>query len=145
MTSSIHVLKYKRFFKGEVRVNVKERVLLIAETKGISKTEFFKDVGLSYANFKGGQKHTALSSDAMIAILTRHPEICPGWLLMGEGNMMRKDGRDVASAPPAETAPPATEGLAIYRQLVNALEQTIKAQEKTIHSLEGQVSLLNGK
>lgn len=126
-------------------MNVKERVLLIAETKGISKTEFFKDVQLSYANFKGGQKNTALSSDAMVAILSKHPDISPAWLLMGEGTMMRKDGRNVVSAPPAETAPATAEGLGIYKQLVNALEQTVKAQEKTIQSLEGQVSLLNKK
>ncbi|MGB3107995.1 hypothetical protein K2F45_25945 [Sphingobacterium siyangense] len=126
-------------------MNVKERVLLIAETKGISKTEFFKDVQLSYANFKGGQKNTALSSDAMVAILSKHPDISPAWLLMGEGTMMRKDERNVVSAPPAETAPATAEGLGIYRQLVNALEQTVKAQEKTIQSLEGQVSLLQRK
>jgi len=126
-------------------VNVKERVLLIAETKGISKTEFFKDVQLSYANFKGGQKNTALSSDAMVAILSKHPDISPAWLLMGEGTMMRKDERNVVSAPPAESAPATAEGLGIYRQLVNALEQTVKAQEKTIQSLEGQVSLLQRK
>jgi hypothetical protein len=123
-------------------VNVKERVLLIAETKGISKTEFFKDVQLSYANFKGGQKNTALSSDAMVAILSKHPDISPAWLLMGEGTMMRKDERNVVSALPAETAAATAEGLGIYKQLVNALEQTVKAQEKTILSLEGQVSLL---
>lgn len=126
-------------------MNVKERVLLIAETKGISKTEFFKDVQLSYANFKGGQKNTALSSDAMVAILSKHPDISPAWLLMGEGTMMRKDQRNVVSAPPAETAPATAEGLGIYKQLVNALEQTVKAQEKTIQSLEGQVSLLQRK
>ncbi|MDR3009893.1 MAG: hypothetical protein LBV59_18300 [Sphingobacterium sp.] len=123
-------------------MNVKERVLLIAETKGISKTEFFRDVQLSYANFKGGQKNTALSSDAMVAILSRHPDISPAWLLMGEGTMMRKDESVAVSAPPAETAATTAEGLGIYKQLVNALEQTVKAQEKTILSLEGQVSLL---
>lgn len=126
-------------------MNVKERVLLIAETKGISKTEFFKDVQLSYANFKGGQKNTALSSDAMVAILSKHPDISPAWLLMGEGTMMRKEERGVVSALPTEIAPATAEGLGIYKQLVNALEQTVKAQEKTILSLEGQVSLLQRK
>ena len=126
-------------------MNVKERVLLIAETKGISKTEFFRDVQLSYANFKGGQKNTALSSDAMIAILSKHPDISPAWLLMGEGTMMRKDEKVAVSAPPVETAPATAEGLGIYKQLINALEQTVKAQEKTILSLEGQVSLLQRK
>ncbi|WP_104383644.1 hypothetical protein [Sphingobacterium sp. HMA12] len=123
-------------------MNVKERVLLIAERKGISKTEFFKDVGLSYANFKGGQKNTALSSDAMIAILTRHPDISPAWLLMGEGKMIRSAG---TVSPEAQTATVSSEGSSVSKQLVAALEQTIKAQEKTISALEGQVVLLNRK
>jgi len=123
-------------------VNVKERVLLIAERKGISKTEFFKDVGLSYANFKGGQKNTALSSDAMIAILTRHPDISPAWLLMDEGKMMR--AAETVSPEP-QMASTSSEGSSISKQLVAALEQTIKAQEKTISALEGQVVLLNRK
>ncbi len=127
-------------------MNVKERVLLIAEKKGISKTEFFKDVGLSYANFKGGQKNTALSSDAMVAILTRHPDISPAWLLMGEGKMMRSaELEPVAPLPIAGTAALSSEGLLVYKQLIAALEQTINAQEKTISALEGQVVLLNRK
>lgn len=121
-------------------MNVKERVLLIAERKEISKTEFFKEVGLSYANFKGGQKNTALSSDAMIAILTRHPDISPAWLLLGEGKMMRR----VEAVSPA-TGAMSSEGLSVYKQLIVALEHTIKAQEKTISALEGQVVLLNRK
>ena len=123
-------------------MNVKERVLLIAERKGISKTEFFKDVGLSYANFKGGQKNTALSSDAMIAILTRHPDINPAWLLMGEGKMMRSAE---TIRPEPQIAATSSEGPSVSKQLVSALEQTIKAQEKTISALEGQVVLLNRK
>ncbi|OOG17494.1 hypothetical protein BWD42_14970 [Sphingobacterium sp. CZ-UAM] len=123
-------------------VNVKERVLLIAEKKGISKTEFFKDVELSYANFKGGQKNTALSSDAMIAILTRHPDISPAWLLMGEGKMMR--AAETVSPEP-QMAASSSEGSSVSKQLVSALEQIIKAQEKTISALEGQVELLNRK
>ncbi|MDF2516235.1 MAG: hypothetical protein K0R59_1531 [Sphingobacterium sp.] len=123
-------------------MNVKERVLLIAEKKGISKTEFFKDVELSYANFKGGQKNTALSSDAMIAILTRHPDISPAWLLMGEGKMMR--AAETVSPEP-QMAASSSEGSSVSKQLVSALEQIIKAQEKTISALEGQVELLNRK
>ena len=123
-------------------MNVKERVLLIAEKKGISKTEFFKDVGLSYANFKGGQKNTALSSDAMIAILTRHPDISPAWLLLGEGKMMRTAE---TISPEPQMAATSSEGSSVSKQLVAALEQTIKAQEKTISALEGQVVLLNRK
>ncbi|MGJ1412666.1 hypothetical protein ACR78Z_23625 [Sphingobacterium thalpophilum] len=128
-------------------MNVKQRVLRIAEAKGISKTEFFREVGLSYANFKGGQKNTALSSDAMIAILTQHPDVSPAWLLLGEGRMWRGSrGNDleVGAEPAVESVAAAGTGsLLVYKQLVSALEQTIKAQEKTIDALEAQIGLLD--
>ncbi|WP_282636235.1 hypothetical protein [Sphingobacterium thalpophilum] len=128
-------------------MNVKQRVLRIAEAKGISKTEFFREVGLSYANFKGGQKNTALSSDAMIAILTQHPDVSPAWLLLGEGSMWRGsrgNGLEVGAEPAVEPAAAAGAGsLLVYKQLVSALEQTVRAQEKTIDALEAQIGLLN--
>lgn len=128
-------------------MNVKQRVLRIAEAKGISKTEFFREVGLSYANFKGGQKNTALSSDAMIAILTQHPDVSPAWLLLGEGRMWRGSrGNDleVGAEPAVESVAAAGTGsLLVYKQLVSALEQTVRAQEKTIDALEAQIGLLN--
>ncbi|MEZ0452261.1 hypothetical protein ABTW24_11695 [Sphingobacterium thalpophilum] len=127
-------------------MNVKQRVLRIAEAKGISKTEFFREVGLSYANFKGGQKNTALSSDAMIAILTQHPDVSPAWLLLGEGSMLRGSrGNDleVGAEPAVEPAAAGAGSLLVYKQLVSALEQTVRAQEKTIDALEAQIGLLN--
>jgi len=127
-------------------VNVKQRVLRIAEAKGISKTEFFREVDLSYANFKGGQKNTALSSDAMIAILTQHPDVSPAWLLLGEGSMWRGSrGNDleVGAEPAVEPAAAGAGSLLVYKQLVSALEQTVRAQEKTIDALEAQIGLLN--
>lgn len=128
-------------------MNVKQRVLRIAEAKGISKTEFFREVGLSYANFKGGQKNTALSSDAMIVLLTQHPDVSPAWLLLGEGSMWRGSrGNDleVGAEPAVESVAAAGTGsLLVYKQLVSALEQTVRAQEKTIDALEAQIGLLN--
>lgn len=124
---------------------VKERVLLIAESKGISKAVFFEDLGFSYANFKGVQKFSALSSDAMIAILTKYNDICPTWLLMGTGEMYRnsKDEERV----PAGSANNRLDDNAIkmdeaMNKVINALEQTIRTQEKTIFALEKQIGFL---
>lgn len=69
--------------------SVKERVLLIAERKGIAKEKFFSDLGLSYANFKGVQKKSGLNTDAVAIILSKYSDISPAWLLLGEGDMLR--------------------------------------------------------
>jgi len=122
---------------------VKERVLLIAESKGISKAIFFEGLGFSYANFKGVQKFSALSSDAMIAILTKYNDICPTWLLMGTGEMYRNSNERVSLEPskqrPDDNAIKMDEAM---NKVINALEQTIRTQEKTILALEKQIGFL---
>ena len=67
--------------------NIKERVLLIPEYKGISKEKFFEEIGVSYGNFKGKSKNKSLSSDVLATIATKHDDINPAWILTGEGEM----------------------------------------------------------
>lgn len=120
--------------------NIKERVLLIAENKNIRKADFFKDLGLSYANFKGIQKTSALNSDAIVTILSRYPDIEPEWLITGQGEMFRRgatiarDKTDLYQEPVVVNE--------IETTLIDALQLVIAAQEKTIKSLESQVSAL---
>jgi hypothetical protein len=119
--------------------NIKSRVLLIAENKGIRKTEFFNDLGLSYANFKGIQKTTALNSDAIVTILSRFPDIEPEWLLTGNGEMFRHDtvARDTADLYQEPVVVNEIE-----HTLIDALKMVIATQEKTIESLEKQLAAL---
>ncbi|SFS70093.1 hypothetical protein [Sphingobacterium wenxiniae] len=121
---------------------IKERVLLIAESKGINKVDFFKDLGLSYANFKGVQKSSALSSDAVAAILARHYDISPAWLIADEGDMYRTGAAGVRDK---HNFYKGTDEIDEERKLIAALEQTVRSQEKTIFSLEKQVALLEEK
>jgi hypothetical protein len=113
--------------------------LLIAENKGIRKTEFFNDLGLSYANFKGIQKTTALNSDAIVTILSRFPDIEPEWLLTGNGEMFRQDtvARDTADLYQEPVVVNEIE-----HTLIDALKMVIATQEKTIESLEKQLAAL---
>lgn len=111
-------------------MNIKERILHVAEQKGRQKVSFFNDLGLSYANFKGPQKLSALSSDTLVVILRKYPEISPAWLLMGEGEMLRK-ALAVSEKSGADVIMPET-----------TAQQLIQAQEKTIRSLERQIEFL---
>lgn len=66
------------------KTSIKERVLQIAQNKGIGYVKFLNSVGASYSNFKGKQKKTALSSDTIDKIITKYPDTNLHWLITGE-------------------------------------------------------------
>lgn len=68
---------------------IKERVLQIAQNKGVSYDKFCKDIGMTYGSFKGSQKKTTINSDALDKILSINNEVSPDWLLTGKGSMYR--------------------------------------------------------
>lgn len=130
--------------KDKIISNIKERVVLIAETKGVNRLDFFSDLGLSYANFKGVQKQSALSSDAVALILDKHADINPAWLIAGEGDMFRTEALHAQEATSQyhSTSASATINVSPFQQIIASQELTIKSQDKTIHSLEKQIELL---
>ncbi|GAA4146569.1 hypothetical protein GCM10022216_31670 [Sphingobacterium kyonggiense] len=123
--------------------NIKERVLLIAETKGIQKVEFFKGLGLSYANFKGVQKNSSLGSDAVSTILSTYQDINPEWLLNGSGEMLRPTYQEINEL--AITLPSKIDRQDSSPVLVTALEKVINAQQATIQSQEITISALTAQ
>ncbi|MFZ4262472.1 hypothetical protein ACFRAE_10525 [Sphingobacterium sp. HJSM2_6] len=123
--------------------NIKERVLLIAEAKGIQKVEFFKGLGLSYANFKGVQKNSALGSDAVATILSTYNDVSLEWLIFGKGEMLKSTNEEVQEV--AITLPSKIDKHVSAPQFVNALEKVINAQQATIQSQEITISALNAR
>lgn len=113
-------------------MTIKERVLHIAEQKKLSKVAFFRDLNLSYANFKGPQMRSSISADALVVVLHKYPEISAAWLLLGEGEMLRATSADAVSSDASAEPDP----------LNSALKQVVSAQEKTITLLERHISHL---
>lgn len=72
--------------------NIKERILLIAENKGIAKEKFFQEIGMTYGNFKGKSKLTPINSNAIVDIIAIHSDINLEWLLTGKGEMFVSPG-----------------------------------------------------
>ncbi|MDB0599825.1 hypothetical protein PL373_01385 [Tenacibaculum maritimum] len=68
--------------------NIKERVLQIPDSKGITKQEFFRKIGMSYGNFTGKSKNTPLNSNAISNISSIYPDINIEWLVNGKGPMI---------------------------------------------------------
>ncbi|WP_099370731.1 hypothetical protein [Sphingobacterium sp. 1.A.5] len=130
--------------------NIKERVLLISESKGIHKVEFFKGLGLSYANFKGVQKNSALGSDAIATILTTYQDVSPEWLISGVGEMLKEDNHhthEVAITLPSKIDKPVENGTlaAALEKVINAQHATIQSQEITISALTARIEQLEKK
>ena len=47
---------------------IKERILQIADFKGIAKEKFFESISMTYGNFKGKSKLTPINSNAIADI-----------------------------------------------------------------------------
>lgn len=131
--------------KEKIIYNIKDRVVQIAQEKGINMLDFFNELGLSYGNFKGVQKKSALSSDAVAMILSIHKDISPAWLIVGEGEMFRGDQKTEERAETylnAELEGVSNAVINSMQRVISSQEVTIKSQEKTVTSLEKQIALL---
>lgn len=73
----------------KISTNVKERILQLLENQGINKDNFFKEIGISYGNFKGKSKNSAPSSDVIAKIYAKFPTVNLEWLIIGTGEMYK--------------------------------------------------------
>ena len=62
---------------------IKERIRYIADIKKIKKEEFFNQLGISSANFRGDKIDRPINSDTIENLITLYPDINPHWLLTG--------------------------------------------------------------
>lgn len=113
---------------------IKERVLQIADYKGIGKEKFCEQIGMTYGNFKGQQKWTALNSDAIDKILSLYPEISAEWLVTGKGNIEKEKKEENIVSDQERSNYSRME--INYNATIEALHKVIAAQDKTIQALE---------
>lgn len=75
--------------------NLVLRIKEFIDFKHISVSAFEKSIGMSNASFgKSLKNNGAIGSDKIEKILNVYPDICPIWLLTGEGNMLKIDGEN---------------------------------------------------
>lgn len=131
-------------------MEIKDRILHIAENKGISKQKFFRDMDLNYGNFKGSAKKSALSTDSLVKILSKYPSVNSDWLLFGKGVM---ESDDEAAIEPEITQMKSTDRIDLDEiGLTPEDEINLLIAKSKIESLEREnlllrelVSLLKGK
>ncbi len=71
-------------------LTIKERFLQFAEKQGISKVDFYKQIGAAASNFKGVGMKSEIGSDKIVNFLSSYPEVSADWLLTGKGNMLKE-------------------------------------------------------
>lgn len=105
--------------------NIKERILQIAEFKGISKEKFTENLNQKYANYKGISKKSSPSSDVLVEILSKYPEINLEWLLTGKGEMLKNEVKKPTEAD-SELSVTQKELIETQRKLIEKLEEENK-------------------
>lgn len=115
---------------------IKERIIQILEYKGIAKENFYTEIGMTSASFRGKAKESPLNSNAIENILSIIPEINPEWLLTGKGSMLKeeKEVKTPIEATPTTTNCQETKALAEDRAYI------IELQKEKIHHLEQELA-----
>lgn len=69
----------------------KERLLHFIEHMGISKSQFYSDLGIKRGLLDSDKLKATISDTIVAKILVTYKDLSINWLLTGEGNMLRTD------------------------------------------------------
>lgn len=117
--------------------NVKERLVAFIEYKGLSKNKFETKCGLSRRYVSNISR--SISPEMIKKISLTFPELDMGWILTGEGKMLKDGASDSAPQQPASLT---LTGDAV--QMFLDMSKTISRQEENIAKLTGMVDRLTG-
>jgi len=76
---------------------IKDRIIEYLKISGITKQDFCKETGISYANMVGKSLKSELGGEQISSIFMKFPNINPDWLLLGKGEMLRGSDREKPS------------------------------------------------
>ena len=116
---------------------IKERIYQVIEYKRLSPYSFERSCNLTNGYVKNINEE--VGSAKLERILRAHPEISPAWLLLGEGEMLRKD--DNCNYQTAH-------GVDISQTMINerpdiaTLIEQLRAKDEQIRHLQNQAASL---
>ena len=121
---------------------VKDRLLEFLQYKGLSQSRFEKFCGL--ANGYVNNIRRSVSPDKLQQISLQFPDLNTGWLLTGEGEMLREnDPKTPDSASFPETGYSGSETLLM--QIIESKDAKIEELSRRIGELEAENRLLKEK
>lgn len=113
---------------------IKDRILQIAEYHAIPKEKFFRDLGVTSANFRGKAKETPINSAVIEKIFTSYPEISLEWLINGCGSMLKAQNDSVVQIANGAECQQLTATSKEWQKLYQDLQKTVEILQKTIES-----------
>lgn len=122
---------------------LKERILYVAELKGIAKEKMCMSLDMTYGSFRGDAKARPINSDALALFFKLYPDISHDWLIHGEGDIY-KNSSDIKPEIKNESMND-KELIEQLNKTISAHEKTISVQEKTIQSHEKTIEYLRAE
>ena len=119
---------------------IKDRVLQISDYKGVSKEKFFEELEVSYGNFKGKAKESALNSNILEKIIAKMPEISAEWLLTGKGEMLKSSVQNIVQNSGKNSINNISGN--IEQQNYNELMEIIREKDRQIAKKDEQINKL---
>ena len=119
---------------------IKDRVLQISDYKGVSKEKFFEELEVSYGNFKGKAKESALNSNVLEKIIAKMPEISAEWLLTGKGEMLKSSVQNIVQNSGKNSINNISGN--IEQQNYNELMEIIREKDRQIAKKDEQINKL---
>lgn len=119
--------------KEQKKSPIKQRILLFADSLGISKRDFYKIIDVSRGTL---ESNSSITEEILAKVLANFGELSPLWLLTGEGNMLKSSpnvspsGSPVPS--PAQTDPSPGTGCKLCKEK----DQRIADLQKSIEMWE---------
>lgn len=114
---------------------IKERILQIAESKGVKRTKFPEKIGMTYSSFKGDALKTPINSEAIDNILSLYPDVDLEWLITGKEAIKEEKEKNVLNEPGENY------GENYKDKYIQILEENRELQKKVINLLEVKDSL----
>lgn len=122
---------------------IKGRFLQFLKIQNISIYKFSKETGIGKSNFSGKSLESELGGQQISEILNYFSGLNPDWLLLGKGEMLRKeDAKQVAMATaPQSNASNGNLNIGVSSELV----ELIASQQETINRLSQTIDKLINK
>lgn len=77
---------------------IKGRISLLADILEVKKVDFFRRIGVAPSGYRGTAISGEVTSDVIVKILTEFPEIRSEWLLLGQGEALRRGDASISVA-----------------------------------------------
>lgn len=130
---------------------IKERLIEFIASQKMSINKFEKECGLSTGYIKNMRK--SVSPDKLQSIVQKFPELNPGWLMAGEGNMLKNsvnvsgDNSGVVvngnnSNSPIDNRHYYSDSPDVLKAQIELLDERIKEKDAQIKEKDAQIKQL---